>query len=75
MDEPVLSSNNTLRSPDTQHSEGAVLHAQSKLRSIIVEGNTANRFLHVAASQESVVRKTPQPERETDRQTDRCDFS
>lgn len=63
--------NNTLRSPDTQYSEGAVLHAQSKLRSIVVEGNTANRLLHVTASQESVVRKTPQPERQTGRERDR----
>ncbi len=62
-----FTSNAILRSPDTQHSEGSVLHAQSKLRAVVVEGNTADRFLHVTASQQSVVRKTPQPERQKDR--------
>lgn len=59
--------NTVLRSPDTQHGEGSVLHAQSKLRAVVVEGNAADRFLHVTASQQSVVMKTPQPERQTDR--------
>lgn len=53
-------------SPHTQHSEGSVLHAQSKLGSIVVEGNAAHRFLHVTASEERVVKKAPQPDRQTD---------
>ncbi len=63
-----FTNNTTQRSPDSQHCEGSILHAQSKLRSVIVEGDAADRFLHVTTSQQGVIRKTPQPDRQTDRQ-------
>ena len=48
-------------SPDAQHGEGSVLHAQSQLRAVVVEGDAADRLLHVAASQQGVVEEAPEP--------------
>lgn len=69
MVEQFTHSSSTSRSPDTKYSERSVLHAQSELRSIVGEGNAADGLLHITSSQQSVVRKTPQPDRQTDTHT------
>lgn len=51
--------------PDSEHGEGAVLHAQGQLLSVQAEGHAANRLLHVAACDEGVVHQTPQPDTHT----------
>lgn len=46
--------------PDSEYSEGTVLHAQCKLGTIVVEAQTANSFFHVTASNKCVIHQTPQ---------------
>lgn len=48
--------------PDTQNSKRSILHPESELGAVVVEGNAAHGLLHVTASDQCVFRQTPESE-------------
>lgn len=47
--------------PDSENGEGAILHPQGQVNAISADGCTADGLLHVTASYQCVIYKTPYP--------------
>lgn len=60
--------------PDTKNCKRSVLHPESELRAVVVEGHAAHGLLHVTASDQCVFRQTPESEKDEDNNRETLNF-